>query len=144
MGEQDIILIAIVVMIIAAILNSQINKLTKKIEKDELNPNLSYYDSFCNAIDEKISWLRELVTDGNINDSASKDTCLEMLSNFSKELVFLQTMNTNTKDKAVWEEKLFNFLSKIDDFVISNLKDAENVSQKIKDDLKAEFDKLSS
>ncbi|HDX6325000.1 TPA: hypothetical protein RPW20_001686, partial [Campylobacter fetus subsp. venerealis] len=55
MGEQDIILIAIVVMIIAAILNSQINKLTKKIEKDELNPNLSYYDSFCNAIDEKIS-----------------------------------------------------------------------------------------
>ncbi len=53
-------------------------------------------------------------------------------------------MNTNTKDKAVWEEKLFNFLSKIDDFVISNLKDAENVSQKIKDDLKAEFDKLSS
>ncbi|QQF51585.1 hypothetical protein [Campylobacter fetus] len=144
MGEQDIILIAIVVMIIAAILNSQINKLTKKIEKDELNPNLSYYDSFCNAIDEKISWLRELVTDGNINASVSKDTCLEMLSNFSKELVFLQTMNTNTKDKAVWEEKLFNFLSKIDDFVISNLKDAENVSQKIKDDLKAEFDKLSS
>ena len=143
MNQGDIILMLITVLIVGAVIKQQLGKVTQNIDNEELNPDFSYYADFCNAIDQKLSWLKELVQNGEINDISDKDKLLENIANFSKELAFIQTMNTN-RNKQIWEEKLFGFLSKVDDFVISNLKDAEAISQKIKEDLKAEFDKLSS
>ncbi|ANE36071.1 putative membrane protein [Campylobacter iguaniorum] len=144
MAEKDIILMLIAVMIVGVVLNTQIKRVTKRLDIEETNPNLGYYSDFCNAIDEKILMLKELVQDAKILETSDMDGCLEALSNFSKELVFIQTMNTNNKDKDLWEEKLFGFLSKLDDFIMQNMQDAKAISDEMKSDLKDKFESLSS
>ena len=79
--------------------------------------------------------------DDMLKDAESKDKFLESLSEMSKKLTFIETMNT-ARDSDKWESELFEVLSKLDELVEANFKDGKLVSNEIRDRLGAEFAKL--
>ena len=104
-----------------------------------LTPNLAY-SKFCSAIDDQIDILRQKALENQIVNQDNKDEILENLSDFSKELVFIESLNSKESDK--WQEKLFGLLSRIDEFVEQNFINGKDIASDIKDNLKIEFDKL--
>lgn len=139
MQQNDLIIMALAVLVVAVILYKQINKITQNITIEDENPNLAY-SKFCDAIDEQIAILRQLAQDDKIVELNKKDEILESLSDFSKELVFIESLNS--KDSTQWQSKLFALLNRVDDFVESHFIDGDQVANKIKENLKEEFNKL--
>ncbi|WP_096027217.1 hypothetical protein [Campylobacter lanienae] len=139
MSQNDLIIMALAVLIVGVILYKQINKVTQNITINDENPNLAY-SKFCSAIDDQIDILRQKVLENQILNQDNKDEILENLSDFSKELVFIESLNSKESDK--WQEKLFELLSRIDEFVEQNFINGKNIASDIKDNLKIEFDKL--
>ncbi|WP_086241351.1 hypothetical protein [Campylobacter devanensis] len=139
MAQNDLIIMAVAVLIVGVILYKQINKVTQNITNDDENPNL-VYSKFCDAIDNQIDILRQNTQEDIILEPNKKDEILEALSDFSKELVFIESLNSKDSDK--WQEKLFGLLSRIDEFVEKNFINGKDIASDIKDNLKIEFDKL--
>ncbi|WP_096029527.1 hypothetical protein [Campylobacter lanienae] len=139
MSQNDLIIMALAVLIVGVILYKQINKVTQNITINDENPNLAY-SKFCSAIDDQIDILRQKALENQILNQDNKDEILENLSDFSKELVFIESLNSKESDK--WQEKLFELLSRIDEFVEQNFINGKNIASDIKDNLKIEFDKL--
>ena len=138
MSQNDLIIMALV-LIVGVILYKQINKVTQNITINDENPNLAY-SKFCSAIDDQIDILRQKALENQIVNQDNKDEILENLSDFSKELVFIESLNSKESDK--WQEKLFGLLSRIDEFVEQNFINGKDIASDIKDNLKIEFDKL--
>ncbi|QCD45142.1 putative membrane protein [Campylobacter mucosalis] len=138
---------------VALALYMQIQRLTKNIDANEANEkpsNTRYkisqqenksakYIAFCDIIDEKIRELRAMADDMAID--GKKDEFLENLSQISKKLTFVQTMNTNS-DTTKWEAELFEILERIENLVSLNLKDGESINSKLRDSLRDEFKNL--
>ena len=139
MSQNDLIIMALAVLIVGVILYKQINKVTQNITINDENPNLAY-SKFCSAIDDQIDILRQKALENQIVNQDNKDEILENLSDFSKELVFIESLNSKESDK--WQEKLFGLLSRIDEFVEQNVIHGKDIASDIKDNLKIEFDKL--
>ena len=139
MSQNDLIIMALAVLIVGVILYKQINKVTQNITINDENPNLAY-SKFCSAIDDQIDILRQKALENQIVNQDNKDEILENLSDFSKELVFIESLNSKESDK--WQEKLFGLLSRIDEFVKQNFINGKDIASDIKDNLKIEFDKL--
>lgn len=139
MSQNDLIIMALAVLIVGVILYKQINKVTQNITINDENPNLAY-SKFCSAIDDQIDILRQKALENQIVSQDNKDEILENLSDFSKELVFIESLNSKESDK--WQEKLFGLLSRIDEFVEQNFINGKDIARDIKDNLKIEFDKL--
>ena len=139
MSQNDLIIMALAVLIVGVILYKQINKVTQNITINDENPNLAY-SKFCSAIDDQIDILRQKTLENQIVNQDNKDEILENLSDFSKELVFIESLNSKESDK--WQEKLFGLLSRIDEFVEQNFINGKDIASDIKDNLKIEFDKL--
>ncbi|WP_096015938.1 hypothetical protein [Campylobacter lanienae] len=139
MSQNDLIIMALAVLIVGVILYKQINKVTQNITINDENPNLAY-SKFCSAIDDQIDILRQKALENQIVNQDNKDEILENLSDFSKELVFIESLNS--KESAKWQEKLFGLLSRIDEFVEQNFINGKDIASDIKDNLKIEFDKL--
>ncbi|ARQ97647.1 MAG: hypothetical protein MR376_07825 [Campylobacter lanienae] len=139
MSQNDLIIMALAVLIVGVILYKQINKVTQNITINDENPNLAY-SKFCSAIDDQIDILRQKALENQILNQDNKDEILENLSDFSKELVFIESLNSKESDK--WQEKLFGLLSRIDEFVEQNFINGKDIARDIKDNLKIEFDKL--
>ena len=139
MSQNDLIIMALAVLIVGVILYKQINKVTQNITINDENPNLAY-SKFCSAIDDQIDILRQKALENQIVNQDNKDEILENLSDFSKELVFIESLNSKESDK--WQDKLFGLLSRIDEFVEQNFINGKDIASDIKDNLKIEFDKL--
>lgn len=139
MSQNDLIIMALAVLIVGVILYKQINKVTQNITINDENPNLAY-SKFCSAIDDQIDILRQKALENQIVNQDNKDEILENLNDFSKELVFIESLNSKESDK--WQEKLFGLLSRIDEFVEQNFINGKDIARDIKDNLKIEFDKL--
>ena len=139
MSQNDLIIMALAVLIVGVILYKQINKVTQNITINDENPNLAY-SKFCSAIDDQIDILRQKALENQIVNQDNKDEILENLSDFSKELVFIESLNSKESDKR--QEKLFGLLSRIDEFVEQNFINGKDIASDIKDNLKIEFDKL--
>ena len=139
MSQNDLIIMALAVLIVGVILYKQINKVTQNITINDENPNLAY-SKFCSAIDDQIDILRQKALENQIVNQDNKDEILENLSDVSKELVFIESLNSKESDK--WKEKLFGLLSRIDEFVEKNFINGKDIASDIKDNLKIEFDKL--
>ena len=139
MSQNDLIIMALAVLIVGVILYKQINKVTQNITINDENPNLAY-SKFCSAIDDQIDILRQKALENQILNQDNKDEILENLSDFSKELVFIESLNSKESDK--WQEKLFGLLSRIDEFIEQNFINGKDIASDIKDNLKIEFDKL--
>ena len=139
MAQNELMRMALAVWTVGVILYKQINKVTQNITINDENPNLAY-SKFCSAIDDQIDILRQKALENQIVNQDNKDEILENLSDFSKELVFIESLNSKESDK--WQEKLFGLLSRIDEFVEQNFINGKDIASDIKDNLKIEFDKL--
>jgi uncharacterized protein YoxC len=139
MTQNDLIIMATAVLIVGVILYKQINKVTQNITNEDENPNLTY-SKFCDAIDKQIDILRQKTQEDIILELNKKDEILETLSDFSKELVFIESLNS--KDSTQWQNKLFALLSRLDAFVESNFIDGEQLANDIKENLRGEFNRL--
>ena len=91
--------------------------------------------------------LRELkmkaLYDDSLKNEDLKEKFLESLSEMSKKLTFIETMNT-ARNPDKWESELFEVLSRLDDLVTENFKDGERAGDEIRQRLGAEFSKLQN
>lgn len=150
---MDIFTMTIIVSLaVVAIIYMQIQKITQKIDESGLTANNSpenlkrisaeKYKKFCDLINNELRELKNMALyDDMLKDAESKDKFLESLSEMSKKLTFIETMNT-ARDSDKWESELFEVLSKLDELVEANFKDGKRVSDEIRDRLGAEFAKL--
>ncbi|MCR4941867.1 MAG: hypothetical protein K5978_03620 [Campylobacter sp.] len=150
---NDITVALFIAILAGAILYMQIQKITKNIDQkvayeqsDEnkfalLRQNSQKYINFCDAIDENIRDLRALINDGAAKNDECKDKILSELSEISKKLAFLQSMNQNASPQS-WENSLFEILSKIDNLVNENLNDADEINEKIRENLREHFENM--
>ena len=65
MSQNDLIIMALAVLIVGVILYKQINKVTQNITINDENPNLAY-SKFCSAIDDQIDILRQKALENQI------------------------------------------------------------------------------
>lgn len=124
--------VSIITIFVAFWLYYEINKITKKIDENEENPDLSRYIKFCDIINDEISKLLEFE-----KNSKNTDEILRDLGVFSKELVFIQNSYYSNKNSKTWDTKLGEFLAKFDEFVRENF--GEEKSDEIREILKDKF-----
>jgi len=91
----------------------------------------SAYVAFCDVVDAEFARFKEMAKSGGGAGGGSggfgagggagglRGDVLARLDDFSRELVFIQTMGEGV-GKRRWEEKLFGFLSRVDEFVLEN------------------------
>ncbi|MGG7048152.1 MULTISPECIES: hypothetical protein [unclassified Campylobacter] len=143
-------LMLLVVVAVGFALYMQIQKMTQNIDANEALNGQNYgnfteqddsekYKAFCDKIDQKIRELRVLLDDELIE--GKKDGFLEKLSQISKKLIFVQTMNNNSS-KEKWENELFLLLVQIEESINFGVKDAQNAIENMRNDLKQSFENL--
>lgn len=125
-----------------------IQKLTIKADENALLEPIKadVYPKFCDIIDEKIREFKSLLKDDKlkVKDEDKKDEFLEKLSDLSRELTFIQTMNLSKKDDGLWQKELFDFLSKLDELLLNFLEDGQKESEELREFLMNEFQRLQS
>lgn len=152
---MDIFTMTIIVSLaVVAIIYMQIQKITQNIDASGVVANNSpenlrqisvqKYKEFCELINNELRELKNMALyDDMLKDAELKDSFLQSLSEMSKKLTFIETMNT-ARDTDRWESELFEVLNRLDELIEANFKDGERVSDEIRDRLSAEFAKLQN
>nr|WP_314903655.1 hypothetical protein [uncultured Campylobacter sp.] len=145
---------AVICVIAALVLYVQIQKTTRKIDENGTLANNSpeaarqisvqKYKDFCEIINGELRELKmKALYDDALKNEDLKEKFLESLSEMSKKLTFIETMNT-ARNPDKWESELFEVLSRLDDLVTENFKDGERAGDEIRQRLGAEFSKLQN
>lgn len=145
---------AVICVIAALVLYTQIQKITRKIDENGTLANNSLeavrqisvqkYKDFCEIINGELRELKmKALYDDALKNEDLKEKFLESLSEMSKKLTFIETMNT-ARNPDKWESELFEVLSRLDDLVTENFKDGERAGDEIRERLGAEFSKLQN
>ena len=136
----------------ALILYFQIQKLTKKLDDEGAVPayqkaaqevlenlsNAEKYPKFCNVIQKKINGLRQdILFEDMLIEASNKDKTLNELEQIREKIETLAK-----QENANWESELVEILDEIDGFVKANFKNGEDRAEKLRDELKREFDGL--
>ena len=132
-------LMFIVAFLVGLFVYFQLQKVIKEADLKERNgDDNSKYIKFCDIIDKEILNLKNYEPQ-NIE---LKDEYLNEVANLSKELVFIQTMHVTNVNAAVWEEKLFGLLNKIDNVVDRYIANSNEILDSLKKRLQNEFANL--
>ncbi|WP_297194996.1 hypothetical protein [uncultured Campylobacter sp.] len=125
-----------------------IQKFTLKVdEKALLGPiKVDLYPKFCDIINDKIKEFKDMAKDDKISlkDTEQKDIFLEKLSDLSRELTFIQTMNLSKKNDELWQSELFYFLKELENLLLDYLNDGEKQSDELREFLMNEFQRLKN
>ena len=123
-----------------------VKKLTLNIDEGVLleGPKANIYPEFCEFINDKIqAFKKEIEDDENVLlEKDDEDKCLEKLGDLSRKLTFIQTMNLSKKNDSIWQSELFGFLSEFEGVINAYFKDGERKSDKLRDELLSEFERL--
>lgn len=123
-----------------------VKKLTLNIdEKALLEPvKAGVYPEFCELINDKIQAFKKEIQsfENALLDNDKKSEVLEKLGDLSRKLTFIQTMNLSKKSNSIWQSELFNFLSEFESVINAYFKDGERKSDKLRDELLSEFERL--
>lgn len=123
-----------------------VKKLTLNIdEKALLEPvKAGVYPEFCELINDKIQAFKKEIQsfENALLDNDKKSEVLEKLGDLSRKLTFIQTMNLSKKSDSIWQSELFNFLSEFESVINAYFKDGERKSDKLRDELLSEFERL--
>lgn len=123
-----------------------VKKLTLNIdEKALLEPvRAGVYPEFCEIINDKIQAFKKEIQsfENALLDNDKKSEVLEKLGDLSRKLTFIQTMNLSKKSDSIWQSELFNFLSEFESVINAYFKDGERKSDKLRDELLSEFERL--
>jgi len=138
----DFSLMLIVAVAVGVFLYSQMQKTISRVDGDEFSEfgakpqeNGEKYAKFCDAIDEEILHLKYLVKSNLLKNRDQRDEVLENLSILSKEIVFLQ----GAKNERNFEEKLVQFLGKIEYVIERYYVDAEGLKEGMRENLERKF-----
>lgn len=123
-----------------------VKKLTLNIdEKALLEPvKAGVYPEFCEIINDKIQAFKKEIQsfENALLDNDKKSEALEKLGDLSRKLTFIQTMNLSKKSDSIWQSELFGFLSEFEGVINAYFKDGERKSDKLRDELLGEFERL--
>ena len=123
-----------------------VKKLTLNIdEKALLEPvKAGVYPEFCEIINDKIQAFKKEIQsfENALLDNHKKSETLEKLGDLSRKLTFIQTMNLSKKNDSIWQSELFGFLSEFEGVINAYFKDGERKSDKLRDELLSEFERL--
>lgn len=123
-----------------------VKKLTLNIdEKALLEPvKAGVYPEFCEIINDKIQAFKKEIQsfENALLDNDKKSEVLEKLGDLSRKLTFIQTMNLSKKSDSIWQSELFGFLSEFEGVINAYFKDGERKSDKLRDELLSEFERL--
>lgn len=123
-----------------------VKKLTLNIdEKALLEPvKAGVYPEFCEIINDKIQAFKKEIQsfENALLDNDKKSEALEKLGDLSRKLTFIQTMNLSKKSNSIWQSELFGFLSEFEGVINAYFKDGERKSDKLRDELLSEFERL--
>ncbi|MBZ7953693.1 hypothetical protein H2278_02335 [Campylobacter sp. W0018] len=103
---------------------------------------MDIYPEFCEVINDKIRAFKDRIEEIKLKNQTDKDQFLEKLSDASRELTFIQTMNLSNKNNNIWENELFEFLEKIENILIYFLENGEEESENLRKFLMQEFQRL--
>lgn len=124
-----------------------IKKYTLKLdEKTLLEPiKTNLYPEFCDLINDEIRNIKNQLLQDEIKlkEQEQKEQFLETLSDMSRKLNHLQTMNLSKKDDALWQEMLFNFLSELEELNKQYLLNNQEINDNIRNSLQEKFTNLS-
>ncbi|MBZ7942337.1 hypothetical protein [Campylobacter molothri] len=101
---------------------------------------MDIYPEFCEVINDKIRAFKE----HNLKNQNNREQFLEKLSDLSRELTFIQTMNLSNKNNNIWENELFEFLKKLENILIHFLENGEEEVENLRESLMQEFQRLKS
>ena len=123
-----------------------VKKLTLNIdEKALLEPvKAGVYPEFCEIINDKIQAFKKEIQsfENALLDNDKKSEAIEKLGDLSRKLTFIQTMNLSKKNDSIWQSELFSFLSEFESVINAYFKDGERKSDKLRDELLSEFERL--
>ena len=123
-----------------------VKKLTLNIdEKALLEPvKAGVYPEFCEIINDKIQAFKKEIQsfENALLDDDKKSEVLEKLGDLSRKLTFIQTMNLSKKNDSIWQSELFSFLSEFESVINAYFKDGEEKSDKLRNELLSEFERL--
>lgn len=123
-----------------------VKKLTLNIdEKALLEPvKAGVYPEFCEIINDKIQAFKKEIQsfENALLDNDKKSEALEKLGDLSRKLTFIQTMNLSKKSDSIWQSELFSFLSEFESVINAYFRDGERKSDKLRDELLSEFERL--
>ncbi|QOR00854.1 hypothetical protein [Campylobacter sp. 2014D-0216] len=122
------------------------NYTLKLDEKKLLEPIKSdIYPEFCDQINEEIRKIKNnlLYNHFQLIDENTKDQFLENLSDMSRKLNHIQTMNLSKKDSILWEETLFDFLKELESINEKYLQNAEQINETTRITLQDKFSNLT-
>ncbi|EEC4842234.1 hypothetical protein G5F52_000567 [Campylobacter lari] len=124
-----------------------IKKYTLKLDEQALLEPIKndIYPEFCDLINEEIRNIKNnLLQDTfTLQNENHKDEFLENLSNMSRKLNHIQTMNLSKKNSALWEETLFEFLKEFEKLNEQYLNDSEKINDSIRTSLQEKFSNLT-
>ncbi len=114
-------------------------------EKALLEPiKIAVYPEFCDLINEKIRLFKTQLLNNEIElkNATEKEYFLESLSNMSRKLNHIQTMNLSNKNNAMWQNELFLFLKELEDLLTNFIQNGEKLSDELRVYLMDEFHRL--
>ncbi|EAJ6151194.1 hypothetical protein BXA08_06065 [Campylobacter lari] len=124
-----------------------IKKYTLKLDEQSLLEPIKndIYPEFCDLINEEIRNIKNnlLQNTFTLQNENYKDEFLENLSDMSRKLNHIQTMNLSKKNNALWEETLFNFLKELENLNKQFLNDSEKINDLIRFSLQEKFSNLT-
>lgn len=123
-----------------------VKKLTLNIDEKALSEPVKagVYPEFCEIINDKIQAFKKEIQsfENALLDNDKKSEALEKLGDLSRKLTFIQTMNLSKKNDSIWQSELFGFLSEFEGVINAYFKDGERKSDKLRDELLSEFERL--
>ncbi|EGK8090063.1 hypothetical protein IO396_000033 [Campylobacter lari] len=124
-----------------------IKKYTLKLDKQVLLEPIKndIYPEFCDLINEEIRNIKNnlLQNTFTLQNENNKDKFLENLSDMSRKLNHIQTMNLSKKSNALWEEALFGFLKELEKLNEQYLKNSDEINDSIRTSLQEKFSNLT-
>ncbi|EAI1582181.1 hypothetical protein LDI20_000522 [Campylobacter lari] len=103
------------------------------------------YPEFCDLINEEIRNIKNnlLQNTFTLQNENNKDEFLENLSDMSRKLNHIQTMNLSKKSNALWEKALFGFLKELEKLNEQYLKNSDEINDSIRTSLQEKFSNLT-
>ncbi|EAK0848196.1 hypothetical protein [Campylobacter lari] len=124
-----------------------IKKYTLKLDEQALLEPIknNIYPEFCDLINEEIRNIKNnlLQNTFTLQNENYKDIFLENLSDMSRKINHIQTMNLSKKSNALWEETLFDFLKELENLNKKYLNNSEKINDKIRNSLHKKFSNLT-
>ncbi|MCR6594832.1 hypothetical protein [Campylobacter insulaenigrae] len=123
-----------------------VKKYTLNLDKKSLLEPIktNIYPEFCDLINEKIRLLKTQLLNSEIGlkNNTDKEYFLENLSNMSRKLNHIQTMNLSNKSDTIWQNELFLFLKELENLLIDFIQDGEKLSDELRMYLMNKFNEL--